>query len=90
MHKYDNQDVLDEENRKLKQIDPTLVIRSWLPEENRICAIRVILPVKGNMKKIQQLEEDGWIKRGRTRRFVRRSGEGISIMMQHMEKIGGG
>ena len=59
---YENQKIIDKENEKLKNISPDLKIGSTVIYRNQITSIGISIPIKGNAKKIKQLEADGWKK----------------------------
>lgn len=57
---YDNQEIIEEENRKLKEVDPGWNIGSIGLDENKAISIGITVPIKGNAAKIKRLEADGW------------------------------
>ena len=57
---YDNQEIIDEENRKLKEVDPDWSISSLGLCGNKAISIGITVPIKGNAGKIKRLESDGW------------------------------
>lgn len=57
---YDNQEIIDEENRKLKEVDPGWNIGSTGLDGNKVISIGITVPIKGNAAKIRRLEADGW------------------------------
>lgn len=57
---YDNQEIIDEENRKLKEVDPDWSIGSLGLSGNKVISISITVPIKGNAGKIKRLESDGW------------------------------
>lgn len=84
---YDNQNEIDAEERKLKAIDPTWSIGGYAHTGNKVIAIEFSLPIKGNAKKIRELENDGWT---RERRFKSNGIPYISegaTMFQKMRKF---
>lgn len=58
----ENQKIIDKENEKLKKISPDLKIRSVVMDEDQITSMGISILIKGNAKKIKQLEADGWEK----------------------------
>lgn len=87
---YDNQEMIDEENRKLKEIDSDYRIGSVSLDGNKVICISITVPIKGNAEKIKRLEADGW---ERTFRKKSRDIYGnlltdnrIGIMLQCMRK----
>lgn len=82
MKEYANQGVVNEEKRKLREIDPKLRIGRMELElkGNRVSSIRITIPIKGNSKKIKQLEEDGW------KRTFRKKALEDYTMLQCMKK----
>lgn len=72
--KYKNQAAVDAVQKRLDEIAPGVEIKSWSTEckinsfgilEDRIVSVGITLPVKGNVKVIRRLEEEGWEKIGR-------------------------
>ena len=57
---YDNQEIIDEENRKLKEVDPGWNICSMGLNGNKVISIGITVPIRGNAEKIRRLETDGW------------------------------
>ena len=54
---YDNQNEIDAEERKLKAIDPNWSIGGYSIDKNKVTQIEFSLPIKGNAKKIRELEK---------------------------------
>lgn len=83
---YDNQEIIEEENRKLKEVDPGWNIGSIGLDGNKVISIGITVPIKGNAAKIKRLEADGWRrtfrKKIRNDMFFRSEGK----MMQCMRK----
>lgn len=83
---YDNQKIIDAENRKLKEVDPGWSVGSMCIVGNKVVAINVTVPLKGNAEKIRRLEAEGWRrtfrKKTRNDMFFESSGK----MMQCMRK----
>lgn len=59
---YENQKIIEMENEKLKRVSPNLKIESVTAYMNQITSVGISIPIKGNAKKIKQLEADGWRK----------------------------
>ena len=57
---YENQEIIDKETRKLKEIDPTWSIGSMTLNGNRAISLGITVKIKGNAEKIKRLEADGW------------------------------
>lgn len=58
----ERQKIIDKENEKLKKISPDLKIGSVVMYKDQITSMGISIPIKGNAKKIKQLEADGWKK----------------------------
>ena len=56
---YENQEVIDAENRKLKEVDPGWNIGSMVLDGNKVISIGITVPIKGNAAKIRRLEAEG-------------------------------
>lgn len=80
---YSNQDVIDRENQKLKELCSDFNIGRLTSEGNRVNAVGVCIPIKGHSECIRKLEEDGWKKL-----YRRKMGSDYSgySMFQIMEK----
>ena len=88
---HDNQEIIDEENRKLREIDPDWNIGSMGVDGNKVVFIGITVPIKGNAAKIRRLEADGW-----ERTFRKKAQDGYKafpenddrtrIMLQYMRK----
>lgn len=63
---YDNQEIIDEEEEKVKEIDPNFRIGGYGIVGNTVISLEMTFPLKGNAKKIKALEDAGW---ERDRRF---------------------
>ena len=87
---YDNQEVIDEENRKLKEIDPNWSIESMGLKGNMVIFLGIAVPIKGNAEKIRRLEVDGWERTFRKKdngyRYFSGIGNCTWIMLQYMRK----
>lgn len=59
---YENQKIIEMENEKLKRISPDLKIGSVTAYMNHATSMGISIPIRGNAKKIKQLEADGWRK----------------------------
>lgn len=58
----ESQKIINKENEKLKKISPDLKIGSVVMYKDQITSVGISIPIKGNAKKIKQLEADGWKK----------------------------
>lgn len=85
---YDNQEVLDQIEKELKDIDPGLRIYMWEMkwDTNVVAAVRVKVPLAGNRSMIERLEEKGFVK---GRRQLRRSchEDGADVMDLIMRRV---
>lgn len=84
---YDNQNEIDAEERKLKAIDPSWSIGGYSIAENKAIAIEFSLPIKGNAKKIKELENDGWTRERRFKACRYPYMEEVTAMFQKMKKF---
>ena len=88
---YENQEIIDKETRKLKEIDPTWSIGSMTLNGNRAISLGITVKIKGNAEKIKRLEADGWQRTFRKKeqddyRSFHGSGNRPQAMLQCMRK----
>lgn len=88
---YKNQSDVDEIRKQIQKIDPTLTINSYsINGQNEVMSVGLIIPIKGNKRKIEQLQNQGWRKLLREKkrtdhnRYIRCQYSGY-ILVQRMD-----